>query len=77
MPKNKNKNPPYYIYLDNDERKRFAQVGHEYLVDMLIDKTHDEIIYPFENMLIDKIYDEIIYPFQNILIIDSSMMIML
>ena len=32
-----------YIYLDNDERQKFAQLQHEYLIDTTHIATYDNI----------------------------------
>jgi len=59
-----------YIYLDTDERRRFAQISHEYLIEQLQYST--EIASRNTKLNLSHPVKEIIWTIQNINVIDSK-----
>jgi hypothetical protein len=59
-----------YIYLDTDERRRFAQISHEYLIEQL--QYSREIASTSTKLNLNHPVKEIIWTIQNINVIDSK-----
>jgi len=63
-----------YIYLDNNERRRFAQSGHEYLIDTVQYREYNDISSDKINIELDmmNMSKEIIWVFRKTILLDNG-----
>lgn len=54
-----------YIYLDTDERRRFAQISHEYLIEQLLPKEWSWIAYIKHDLLVIDNFNSKIHKLQE------------